>query len=605
MKTKRTKPLLISLGMALLVLVLWALGFLQGWESRTIDYRFLMRGAVAPSDKIVIVTVDEDSIKALGRWPWPRSAHAKLVDYLTGAGAKAIVFDILFSEPDKEHGGADQSLAIAAKRSGKVVFCNMYQMEHGAPVNPIMPIPVLMDCARTGFSNIWPELDGVSRKAPLMMLYQDKMIPSLSMQGLSIYIGKTPEEIMALHHIQSSDAINEIPLNYAGGYESFKYISFSKALSGVVPASEFVGKIVLVGGTAAALFDFKAVPFAPTYPGVEVHATTMSNILRDDFLRECPWWLTLCLIFIFAVLAGWALSGLPPLYGALCCLAMFAGYYAACYEMFVKAHYNMEVVAPLLSLALSYGEVVLYRFMTEEKEKRKIKNTMGHYINRQLLEKVLADPTLLKLGGERKNLSVLFSDIRGFTTISESMKPEDVVPLLNEYLSAMVEVVFRHDGTLDKFIGDAVMAFWGAPVSDDLHPKKAVLCAIEMIEELKILQEKWRREGRPVIEIGIGINTGDMVVGNMGSKQKMEYTVIGDNVNLGSRLEGLNKKYHTHIIVSEATFMAVRDMVEARPLGCETVKGKTKEVTIYQILGRKGEVAVKSEHFDPDKRVLL
>ena len=605
MKTKRLKPLGIALAAALLVLVLWALGFLQGWENRTIDYRFLTRGPVAPSDQIVIVTADEESIKAIGRWPWPRSVHAKLIDNLTAAGAKAIVFDILFSEPDKEHPGSDKALADAARRSGKVVFCGMYEMEHGIPVNPIMPIAMLGDCARTGFSNIWPELDGVSRRAALMMSFEDKMVPSLSLQGLSLYLGKTPKEIMASHRIPLSETVNEIPLNYAGGFESFKYISFNKALTGEVPAGDISGKIVLVGGTAAALFDFKAVPFAPTYPGVEVHATAMSNLLKNDFLTDCPWWVTLFLILLFAFCAGWALAGLPPLYGALCCFVMFAGYYTASYQLFAKAHYNLEVVAPLLSLALSYGSVVLYRFMTEEKEKRKIKSTMGHYINRQLLEKVLADPGLLKLGGERKNLSVLFSDIRGFTTISESMRPEDVVPLLNEYLSRMVEVVFRHDGTLDKFIGDAVMAFWGAPVPDDQHPRKAVMCAIEMIEELKVLQEKWRREGKPVIEIGIGVNTGDMVVGNMGSSQKMEYTVIGDNVNLGSRLEGLNQEYHTQIIVSEATFLAVQDMVEARPFGSVKVKGKTNEVTIYQILGRKGKVSGEAGHFDPDTRVSL
>ncbi len=605
MRTKRSKPLLIALGMAVLVLVLWGLGFLQNLENRSIDYRFMLRGQIAPSDKIVIVTADEESFKVLGRWPWPRSTHAKLIDILNNAGAKAIVFDILFSEPDKEHPEADRALAEAARRSGKVVFCSMYQMEHGMPVNPIMPIRLLKDAAPTGFSNIWPELDGVTRKAALMMQYQDNMLPSLSMQGLSIYTGKSPKQVLAYHGITLSDTINEIPLNFYGGYESFKYISFYKAVTGEVPAGEFKDKIVLIGGTAAGLFDFKAMPFSPTYPGVEVHATAMSNILRDDFLDSAPWWLTLLLVLFFATCAGWALSGLQALYGALSCLAMFIGYYAACCLFFSKAHYDLEAAAPLLSLALSYGAVVFYRFMTEEKEKRKIKNTIGHYINRQLLEKVLADPGLLKLGGDRKNLSVLFSDIRGFTTISESMKPEEVVPLLNEYLSKMVDVVFRNDGTLDKFIGDAVMAFWGAPVPDELHPRKAVMCAIEMIEELKLLQEKWRREGKPVIEIGIGVNTGDMVVGNMGSGQKMEYTVIGDNVNLGSRLEGLNKEYHTRIIVSEATFLAVQDLVEAQLLGSVKVKGKTKEVTIYQILGRKGEISSPAGHFDPDKRLTI
>jgi adenylate cyclase len=268
-------------------------------------------------------------------------------------------------------------------------------------------------------------------------------------------------------------------------------------------------------------------------------------------------------------------------------LAVLAGYFFLTYFLFVSKFVYAEFVAPAFGFTLSYIGVLFYRFMTEEKEKRRMKKTFGQLVNPGVLEKMLNDPSYQKVGGHREQLTVLFSDIRGFTTMTETLPPEELVTHLNEYLGKMVEVVFRHDGTLDKFIGDAVMAIFGAPVPQNDHAKRAVLCALDMMDELAKLQEKWRTEGKTIFDIGIGINTGEMTVGFMGSQEKKEYTVIGDNVNIGSRLEGLNKEHKTHIIMSDSTYQQVKDVIETRPLGSVPVKGKTKTVEIYEVVGRK------------------
>ncbi|MEW6040639.1 MAG: adenylate/guanylate cyclase domain-containing protein, partial [Elusimicrobiota bacterium] len=254
------------------------------------------------------------------------------------------------------------------------------------------------------------------------------------------------------------------------------------------------------------------------------------------------------------------------------------------YFIFAKFNFHMDFLKPGLSIILSFSGVMGYRLLTEEKEKRWIKKTFSYYLSPTVIDELAGNPDKLRLGGERKILTVLFSDIRNFTTISEKLNPEEVVGILNEYLSAMTDIVFKHSGTLDKFIGDAIMAFWGAPIYSEDHAEKAVECALEMIDKLKELQEEWKRQNKPIIDIGIGINTGEMVVGNLGSHQRMDYTVIGDNVNLGSRLEGLNKQYATHIIISEATNEAIKHKFKSKSLGQVSVKGKEKPVTIFELL---------------------
>jgi adenylate cyclase len=226
----------------------------------------------------------------------------------------------------------------------------------------------------------------------------------------------------------------------------------------------------------------------------------------------------------------------------------------------------------------------------EERRARDIRKMFSSYVSKRIVDELIRDPSKAKLGGDRKEITVLFSDIRGFTAFSEKHQPEEVVSLLNEYLGAMTNIVFEYEGTLDKFVGDAIMALWGAPVGQPDHAERAVRCALTMIEKLQDLQKKWIAEGRHAIDIGIGINTGDMVVGNMGAEgKKMDYTVIGDNVNLGARLEGLTRQYNNHIIISEFTYSKVKDIVEVNELGSVTVKGKQKPVVIYDVVGMKGE----------------
>ncbi|MBN1823881.1 MAG: adenylate/guanylate cyclase domain-containing protein [Endomicrobiales bacterium] len=584
---KKLMTYLISGGIALFVLLFWGIDAFQDLENKSADMRFKIRGQSEVSKDIAIIAFDEESFKYLGRWPWPRKKHGQVVDRLRRAGAKAIVFDMLLPEPDLEHPASDAYFAGALKRSGRVVLASYFQYDdRGDPVDFLMPISRFLKQSYIGFANIVPELDGVCRKIPLFKQYEGNIVPSLSLASLAVFLDKDPVEIIKSRNIHI-DEYHEMLINFAGGYESFPYYSYYDVLSGKVPPEKFKDKLVLLGGTASGLFDFKPIPFSPTFPGVEIHANTISNILLGNYLKPCSSLIVFLFIIIFALVPGFVLNRLSPLYAGGVILAAMLGYTLFVFYVFASNYVYIEFVAPVLSFALSYFGVLFYRFMTEEKEKRWIKKTFGQYVSPKVLEKIMADPASLKLGGQKQVLTVLFSDIRGFTTITESLPPEELVSQLNEYLSSMVEVVFRYDGYLDKFIGDAVMAIWGAPAPQNDHARRAVLCAIEMMEELGKLNEKWRAEGKKEFDIGIGVNTGEMTVGNTGSAGKLQYTVLGDNVNLASRLEGLNKEYKTHIIVSEATYRIVKDSVEAKHLAAVKVKGKTKAVEIYQVKGRK------------------
>ena len=587
MEKKKLISLAISSGIGLLVFLLWIFSALDLWENKILDSHFTRRGFVQPSDKIVIVAVDEESINKLGRWPWARSVQGTLVEKLTLMGAKAIVFDILFTESDQDRPWADEQMGKQAQKSGKVVLGCFFQMDsNGAPIKSLEPIEAIKKKAQTGFVNIFTEMDGINRKVSLLMEFEGKQVPSLGLAGLSLYFDKSPEEIVKEHNVVV-DAYNEMMVNFAGGYESFPYYSFSKVINGEISADKIKDKIVLVGGTASALFDFKAIPFSPVFPGVEIHANAMSNILQNNFLKPWPAFVTFLLIVIFSLLAGLVFGQFAPWKGGVSTVAVFTGYFIFTYYMF-KSNIIAEFAAPAASLSLSYVGVLFYRFMTEEKEKRWIKKSFSQYFSPSVMDQILNNPAALALGGQKMNVTIMFSDIRSFTSISENMKPEEVVAFLNEYLGRMVEIVFKHDGTLDKFIGDAVMAIWGAPIPHKDHHKKAVECAIEMIEEVEKLNAKWISEGKKPIKIGIGLNSGDVNIGNIGSDQKKEYTVIGDSVNLASRLEGINKEFKTVIIISENTYAFVKDSIEAEHLGGVQVKGKEKVVDIYGVFGHKG-----------------
>jgi adenylate cyclase len=298
--------------------------------------------------------------------------------------------------------------------------------------------------------------------------------------------------------------------------------------------------------------------------------------------------LDICAIIFFGLIIGIVVPRLNAITGIILCFLIVVSFVGVNTLVFSRTNIWLNLIYPVLTMLTIYLVITVYRYITEEREKKKIRGAFQYYLTASVINEMLKDPAKLKLGGDKKDLTVLFSDIRGFTTVAENMKtPEELVHLLNEYLTAMTNVVFTHDGLLDKYMGDAIMAVFGAPLNQPDHPLRACKTALGMIDELKKLQKKWADEGRPVLTIGIGINSGDMVVGNMGSEMRFDYTVMGDSVNLGSRLEGINKEYGTNIVISESTHNAVKNVLFCRELDSVRVKGKNLPVKIYELLGEK------------------
>ncbi len=463
--------------------------------------------------------------------------------------------------------------------------------DDGAPANPLLPLQQHKNHPfRVGSVNIFPEPDGVSRKIPVWMEYGTETFASLSLAALAAAEQKTPEDLLPELGLPLEGLWNELNLNFAGGFQSFPYFSYVDVLRGRVDATLFKDKIVLVGGTATALFDFMAVPNVPVFPGLEVHANALDNYLNKNYLRRVSGVWVALLILLFGLGCGFLTARVPAWVGALSALGAVIGYFAVCQTLFSRRFLVLDFVAPALSLAAAYVTVLFYRFLTEEKEKRWIKGTFSQYLSPKIIEVITADPSRLRLGGEEREMTVFFSDLAGFTSISEAMKPQELVAVLNEYLTDMSEIILKNDGVVDKYIGDAIMAFWNAPVDQPRHPALACFTALESIERLKVLQKKFAERKLPAIDCRIGINTGTMVVGNMGSKNRFDYTVMGDSVNLASRLEGANKPYHTHIMISEFTYEKAKDDVEVRQLDLLRVKGKAIPIKVFELVARKGQL---------------
>ena len=458
----------------------------------------------------------------------------------------------------------------------------------------------------SGYFNIIPDSDGVVRTIDLVTRYKDHFLTPLALQVLRHYLDYPGVELKfhegGIEKVRLGDI--DIPcdfegkmlINYRGRQKTFKHYSFTDIIHDRIPPHVFTNKIVLVGATATGIYDIRNTPFDKVFPGVEVHANVIDTILRGNFLSRSQWirFMDILIIIGMGLLTGFMLPRFKAISGALFTTMICAGYLSiAC---FVFSHYRLivSIVYPVTVLLLTYIVITAYHYMIEEREKRRIRAIFQHYLAASVVEEILKDPDKLKLGGEEKELTILFSDIRDFTSISERLSPKQIERLLNEYFTAMTSLVFKYGGTLDKYMGDAIMAFFGAPLDQPDHHLRACLAATGMIEELKVLQQKWERRGLPPLDIGIGLNSGLMVVGNMGSDSLFDYTVIGDNVNLGSRLEALNKQYGTNIIVSEFTHHHVKDEFRFRELDLVQVKGKEKVVTIYELL-RKENIPLKWE----------
>jgi len=465
-------------------------------------------------------------------------------------------------------------------------------------------LPILSDVAgNSGYFNAFPDSDGVLRWAPLVIRFRDNDYTPLALSLLVQYLD-WPMAVLSLaeYGVESiqldkiripTDESGRLLVNFLGPARTFPHYSVSDILNGRLTADHFQGKIVLVGATATGIYDMRVTPFSSVYPGVEIHATVIDNILHGNFLVHSGWtkFLDICMIVFAGLVMGLAIPRMKAVAGIALSVALIAAFIAANAAVFVRYSVWMNLIYPVLTMMTIYLGITVYRYITEEREKKKIRGAFQYYLTPSVINEILQNPSKLKLGGDKKQLSVLFSDIRGFTSLSEKLTPEELVHLLNEYLTAMTNVVFRYEGMLDKYIGDAVMAVFGAPLEQPDHALRACRTALGMIAELRRVREKWTAEGRPDVNIGVGINTGEMVVGNMGSEMRFDYTVMGDSVNLASRLEGTNKEYGTGIIISEFTYERIREELFCRELDAVRVKGKRLPVRIYELLGEKRDAS--------------
>ncbi len=595
-------------------------------ENKLLDYRFLLRGPLKAPESVVIAAIDEKSLASLGRWPWNRDVLASLVDKLQEAGAELIVFDIILSE----RSGQDQALRESLDRASNVILPMVFDFEGSSRVsldvlerfaiktiqNPqaykkhrpiegkrvLLPVPELLESAMSlGHINMFPDKDGSIRWEALLVAYEGYLFPSLGLRASALYFG-VPEEsliVLATEGIRlgkrfiPTDPWGRVPINYYGPDRTFEHLSIVDILKGKVSQEKLAGKIVLVGATAVGIYDLRVTPYSPAMPGVEKHANLIASILENKVLRQASQYINLLLLVSTGLLLTLALY---YKWGALAGLLIFTvvlfGTFLFGFYLFQAHHLWVNLTFPSLNLIAVFISTILYNYAEERLKAIRIKAMFSSYVTEKVVNELIKNPDLLKLGGQRRDVSVLFSDIRGFTTFSEKHKPEEVVSLLNEYLRAMTEVVFKWDGTLDKFIGDAIMAFWGAPLEQENHAELAVRCAVDMVKRLKELQQKWQREGKPILDCGIGINSGEVVVGNIGAEgKKMDYTVIGDHVNLASRVEGLTRKYNTHILITEFTLQKLQRAIEEGKfkdvefveIEKVLVKGKEKPVTIYEV----------------------
>lgn len=461
------------------------------------------------------------------------------------------------------------------------------------------------NAASGGFFSTSPDADGVLRKVPLLYRYGDQIYGSLALQALRLYVGHPDIEIVtedfgrgqvAIDYIRlgdltlPTDSIGQVLVPYFGPQKSFKYLSADDILQGRLEPESLKDKIVLVGTSAMGLLDLRSTPVDPAYPGVEIHASIIAGALNNAFRAESLEKLGMdaTVLLFFGLLASVLLPLLTPALslifsGISLALIILINWYAWVNGLV------LALAAPLATVLILLAGNMAYGFLFESRGRRHLKEMFGQYVPPELVQEMSENPEKFNLDGESRLMTVLFADIRSFTTISESLNPRELKDLLNRYFTPMTEIIHHNRGTIDKYVGDMIMSFWGAPLNDPDHANHAVSAALQMLQKAQELNPELQKLGYPEIKMGIGLNTGPMNVGNMGSEFRMAYTVLGDSVNLGSRLEGLTKVYGVNLMVSDSTARSADDYIY-RELDRVVVKGQSKPVTIYEPLCHKEQL---------------
>jgi adenylate cyclase len=644
---ERTVGLLLIVGFVLLRI--WDPNIVEDIRLKTFDVYQQLRPRQYDALPIAIVDIDEASLAEYGQWPWPRTRLAKLVDRLTESGAVAIAFDIVFPEPDRTSPNlladsienideatravlralpSNDALFAASIAGSRVVLGQSGyhtatpEAEDGAIKSPFAllggdPRPFLIRfpgmirniapleqaAAGRGIFTILPEFDGLVRRVPLVASAQGQITPALSVDLLRVATGgdaivvrkgRAGIEGIVVGGVQvPTDQFGQVWLHFAPP-QSGRFLSAAEVLGSSELSAKVSGKLVLVGTSATGLLDLKATP-AGSMPGVEVHAQLLETIIGKSALSR-PIWTTFVEIAFFVII-GAQLIYLIPLRSAIevfvlgACVA--AGGLAGSWLFYRNAQILVDATYPLSALLIIYFVLVFVNYVREEGLRKQIRTAFSQYLSPKLIDQLTKEPGKLVLGGETKEMTIMFSDVRDFTQISERHKdsPQELTRLINRILSPLSDAVTDHKGTIDKYMGDNIMAFWNAPLPDEDHAQNACIAALEMIRRLDRLNEERKAEAESEgttfirLRMGIGINTGSCVVGNMGSKMRFDYTVLGDSVNLASRLEGQSKNYGRPIVIGEGTARRVEKLFTLLELDLVRVKGKSEPERIFTILG--------------------
>ena len=631
-------------GMVMLALYVAQPVALQRLDLRIYDTLLPLRRQNEPSPVPVIIDIDEEALARYGQWPWPRYLVADLVDSLAQNGAASIGLDIMFAEPDRtspvrlgeglyrdrgvtlEIVGLPSFLAdfdtlfTASVRAAPVVLGAFarYTGERYTGPQPqlpamiarggkdapafdaflptapgaVLPLPQFFAEAPVGFVNVSPDADGLVRQIPLLLRFDDAVYPSLALRALMRALGTDALRLYTgpdgLFSVAAGDFT--IPVSregymlvpFQGGRHTYRYISAARVLDGTTTRADIEGCIVFVGTSAPGLADIRATPFDRVMPGVEVHAAAIDAMVSGNFVRSPSWGPgAQALIIAFAACAATLAFGFagPRVY-VPSSIALMGATVVASRQLFMGGLF-LSPLYGLLTTLLCGGLLLSVRFWQEEKQKIVLRRAFSRYVSPEVVKRISKRQGDL-LAGENRELSILFTDIRGFTSLSESLSPQDVVLLLNRYFTPMTAIVRSRQGTLDKFIGDALMAFWNAPLDVPGHPALAVDAALSMQEQLQALNGEIEASFGIRLAMGAGVHTGQAYVGNMGSDDLINYTLIGDNVNLASRLEGLCKRYGVPVVVSGNTREGCGDAFAFVHLDVLRVKGKTKPVSIYR-----------------------
>ena len=450
-----------------------------------------------------------------------------------------------------------------------------------------------------GYFNMFPDQDGVVRWIPSVIKFRDNFYAPLSLMALSAYWDEPLSVSVADYGLESvhigvrtvpTDELGRILINYRGEQKSFPHISITDILHDRVPRESLEGKIVLVGATAVGIYDLRVTPFGTVFPGLEVHANIVSSILESNYLQQPGWGAVfdIMAIMLCGFVLGFVLNRTGVYSGGAAAGVLFFGYIFICQYFFSSQGLVVNMVYPLAVLLLTYTGITGYKYLTESQQKKFIRDAFSTYMAPTVVKQLIDSPESLELGGEDRDISAFFSDVQGFTSISESLTPEELVELLNEFLTEMTDVILAHEGTVDKFEGDAIIAFFGAPNVLPNHAEVACMSCIDMQERLREMREKWRMDGRPELHMRIGLCSGSAVVGNMGSRSRMDYTMMGDTVNTAARLEGVNKIYGTYTMIADSTREAAGDIIVTREIDAINVVGKEIPITVHQILGYSG-----------------